>query len=131
MNLHKALLATLAIVALGVADASPVAADPRKGEILEIDCEVLGTLEVVVFGNGRSSPGLAVNSNQVGIPYALHIEGTFTPNVGEPESFVDEFSKPAPRNGRLDFCTFHQEGSDQFGSFELDGQVWISYTPTR
>jgi hypothetical protein len=131
MNLHKGLLAAFAMVALGVADASSVAADPRKGEILEIDCEVLGTLDVVVFGNGRSSPGLAVDSNQVGIPYALHIEWTFTPNVGEPESFVEEFSKPAPRNGRLDFCTFHQEGSDQFGSFELDGQVWISYTPTR
>ena len=131
MNLHKALLAGLGIIGLGVADASPVGADPKKGEIIEIDCEQLGTLEVVVFGNGPSSPGLAVDSNQVGIPYALHIEGTFTPVGGEPESFVEEFSKPAPRNGRLDFCTFHQEGSDEFGSFEVDGQVWISYTPTR
>jgi hypothetical protein len=85
----------------------------------------------VVFSNGPSSPGLVVGSNQVLIPYTLRVEGTFTPIGGEPEPFVDEFEKPAPRNGRLDHCTFHQEGTDQFGSFELDGQVGISYTPAR
>jgi hypothetical protein len=121
-------VATVGLVGLG---AAPASADPKKGEVLEITCDTLGTLEVVVFSNGPSSPGLAVGSNQVGIPYKLHVEGTFTPVGGEPEPFVDSFEKPAPRNGRLDHCTFHQEGSDQFGSFELDGEVWISYTPTR
>jgi hypothetical protein len=72
-----------------------------------------------------------VGSRQVGIPYALHVEGTFTPVGGEPEPFVDEFSKPAPQNGRLDHCTWHEEGSDEFGSFVVDGEVWISYTPAR
>jgi hypothetical protein len=127
-KIYRAVVAAFGIVALSGALAAPAVADP-KGEIIEIQCDALGTLEVVVFSNGAPSPGLVVNTNQVGIPYKLHIEGTFTPVGGEPESFVEEFAKPAPHNGRLDHCSFHQEGSDEFGSFEVDGEVWISYTP--
>jgi hypothetical protein len=120
-------LVSIAVVMLGVA---PASADPQKGDVLELSCDALGTVEVVVFSNGRS-PGLVLDSTQVGIPYKLHVEGTFTPFVGEPESFVDEFEKPAPRNGRLDHCTFHEEGSNEFGTLVLDGEVWISYTPSH
>jgi hypothetical protein len=123
--------AVVLAIALAALAASPASADPQKGDVIEISCDALGTLEIVVFSNGSASPGLVLGSNQVGIPYKLHVEGTFTPVEGEPESFVDEFEHPAPRNGRLDHCTFHQEGSDEFGSFELDGEVWISYTPTH
>lgn len=130
MRLYKAAFAALGIAGLSGVLAAPAGADP-KSDVLEIDCDALGTLEVVVFSNGPASPGLVVGSNQVVIPYKLHLEGTFTPVVGEPESFVEEFERPAPRNGRLDHCTFHDEGSDEFGSFELDGEVWISYTPSR
>ena len=121
-----AVVSAIALAALGVA---PASADPQKGDVLEIACDTLGNLEIVVFSNGTGSPGLVVDSTQVGIPYKLHIEGTFTPVGGETESFVDEWEHPAPRNGRLDHCTFHQEGSDEFGSFALDGEVWITYTP--
>jgi hypothetical protein len=131
MKVHRAVFVGLGIAALGVAQAAPVAADPKGGEVIELECDALGTLEVVVFSNGPASPGLVVSSNQVVIPYALHLEGTFTPIEGEPESFVEDFTRPAPRNGRTDHCTFHQEGSDEFGSFVLDGEVSISYTPTR
>jgi hypothetical protein len=131
MKIHRAVIAALGIAALSAGLAAPASADPKKGEVIEINCDNLGTLEVVVFSNGPASPGLVVDSNQVGIPYKLHVEGTFTPTDGEPESFVDEFEKPGPRNGRLDHCTFHQEGTDEFGSFELDGEVWISYTPVH
>jgi hypothetical protein len=48
----------------------PAGADP-KGEIIELDGDVLGTVEVVVFSNGAPSPGLVVGSNQVAIPYQL------------------------------------------------------------
>ena len=130
MRLYKAAFAALGIAGLSGVFAAPAGADP-KGDVLEIDCDALGTLEVVVFSNGPASPGLVVGNNQVVIPYKLHLEGTFTPVVGEPESFVEEFERPAPRNGRLDHCSFHEEGSDEFGSFELDGEVWISYTPSR
>ena len=63
-----------------------------------------------MFSSGSPSPGLVVDSNQIGIPYRLHVAGTFTPTGGEPESFVDEFEKPAPQNGRLDHCSFTRRG---------------------
>jgi hypothetical protein len=123
-----AVLLAIAIAALGV---SPASADPKKGDVLDLSCDVLGQVEIVVFSNGSGSPGLVLGSTQVGIPYALHIEGTFTPVEGEPESFVDEFEKPAPRNGRLDHCTFHQEETAEDGTVVIDGEVWISYTPAH
>jgi hypothetical protein len=117
----------VALAAIGVGSAS---ADPQKGELLAIECDTLGSLDVIIFSNGRSSPGLVVGSTRVGIPYKLELEGTFTPaGGGDPETFVDEWEHPAPRNGRLDHCTFHQEESDESGSFVVDGEVWISYTP--
>jgi hypothetical protein len=122
-----AALATLAVIGFGAA----ADAAPRKGDTLEIDCDTLGTLEVVVFSNGPASPGLVVGSHQVGIPYALDITGTFTPTVGDVQTFHDEFEHPAPRNGRLDHCTFHQVESDESGTLVLEGDVSISYTPTR
>jgi hypothetical protein len=124
-----ALVSVIALAAFGVGSAS---ADPQKGDLLALECDTLGSVDVIVFGNGRGSPGLVVDSTQVGIPYKLHLEGTFTPaGGGDPETFVDEWEHPAPRNGRLDHCTFHQEDSDESGSVVLDGEVWISYTPTR
>jgi hypothetical protein len=128
MKISRAMVAAFGIAALSVTLAAPAGADP-EGEVVELECDNLGAVQVVVFSNGAPSPGLVVDSNQVVIPYQLHIEGTFTPIGGEPESFVDDFEKPAPRNGRLDHCTFHQEGMDEFGAFELDGEVGVSYTP--
>jgi hypothetical protein len=131
MSVRKSVIAALGVAALSVIMAAPASADPKGGDIIELNCDALGTVEVVVFSNAPVSPGLVVGSTQVGIPYRLHVEGTFTPTEGEPESFVEDIEKPAPRNGRLDDCTFHQEGSDESGSFELEGEVSISYTPTR
>jgi hypothetical protein len=131
MKVHRTLVGALGITALGVGLAVPAGADPKSGEVIELSCDTLGAVEIVLFSNGEPSPGLVVDSNQVVIPNRFHIEGTVTPIDGEPESFVDDFERPAPRNGRLDHCTFHQEGTDEFGSFELDGEVWISYTPVR
>jgi hypothetical protein len=132
MKLRLALtvgISALAFAALGVA---PAGADPQKGELLALDCDTLGAIDVVIFSNGRGSPGLVIGITQVGIPYKLHLEGTFTPSGGgDPETFVEEWEHPAPRNGRLDHCTFQQEGSDESGTFEVHGEVWISYTPGR
>ena len=111
--------------------ATPAGADPRRGDILELDCDQLGVVHIVVFSNG-GSPGLVVGTNQVFVPYELQVIGTFTPADGsDPVPFTDGFVKRAPRNARTDRCTFHDEGSDEYGSFELDGVVRISYTPTR
>ena len=131
MKIRIAWTAVVLVIGLAAFGVAPASADPKKGDVLEISCDTLGALEIVVFSNGPSSPGLVVGSTQVGVPYKLHIEGTFTPVEGEPESFVDEFEKPAPRSGRLDHCTFHQEESDEAGTVVIDGEVWISYTPAH
>ena len=124
-----ALVSVIALAVIGVGSAS---ADPQKGDLLALECDTLGSVDVIVFSNGRGSPGLVVDSTQVGIPYKLILSGTFTPaGEGDPETFVDEWEHPAPRNGRLDHCTFHQEDSDESGSVVVDGEVWISYTPSH
>jgi hypothetical protein len=129
MTIPKTIAGALVAAGLSVSFASAAHADPPNGDVLEVVCDNLGTLDVVVFSNGPASPGLVVGSNLVGIPYKTHIEGTFTPAEGEPETFVDEFEHPAPRNGRLDHCTFHQEESFEDGSsVVVDGEVWISFT---
>jgi hypothetical protein len=131
----KTMVATFGAAAMVLGTAAVAGADPtnaKKGEILAIQCdEGLGSLTVALNGNGEFTPGHVTTSTQVGIPYALHIEGAFTPTGGEPEPFVDDSAKPAPRNGRLAVCTFHEEGQDDGGTFAFDGTVWISYTPAH
>ena len=129
--------ATLTLVTVGGIGmaAGPAAADPtnaKKGEILEIQCDGgLGTLTVALNGNAELTPGLVTTSNQVVIPYQRHIEGSFTPTGGDPVPIVQDVEKPAPNNGRLAACTFHESGSNESGSLVLDGTVWVSYTPSR
>jgi hypothetical protein len=136
MKSWKAFSVALGVAAMVLASAGAAGADPtnaKKGEVLTIECDSgLGSLTVAVNGNGEFTPGLVTTSTQVGIPYRFHIEGTFTPSDGgEPEHFVDDSAKAAPHNGRLAMCTFHQEGSDENGTFVFDGTVWISYTPAH
>jgi hypothetical protein len=130
----KALLALLGAATVACLVAAPAGADPtnaKNAQVVTAHCDPLGTLDVVSNGNGRWTPGLVTTNNQVGVPYEFHVTGTFTPTGGEPESFSDDLVKPAPHNGRLATCTFHQEGADEFGSFVVDGTVLISYTPAH
>jgi hypothetical protein len=120
-------IAAVGALGLSLDVTSPASADPR-GDPFEIQCGELGSLQIVVNGNGSRTPGHVVGSTQVGIPYALRVERTFTPVGGEPEPFLNEFARPAPRNQRLDHCTFHDQVSGEFGSLVVDGEVWISYT---
>jgi hypothetical protein len=114
----------------GAAGADPVNA--KKGELIPIVCDKLGSLTVAVNGNGDFTPGMVVTSTQVGIPYEVHTSGTFTPSDGGAvETFSDDVVKRGPRNGRLDQCTFHVEGSEESGTFVFDGTVKISYTPLK
>ena len=115
---------------VGLCIAPSATADP-KGEPLTIQCDELGALDVLVVGRGVLAPGLVVGSNQVVVPYAISLSGVFTPTAGDPEPFTDGFSRPAPQNGRLDHCTFHQEGALPDGTFVIDGDVWLTYTPGR
>jgi hypothetical protein len=130
----RAATLTLAIVGGIAMTAGQAAADPtnaKKGEILEVQCDGgLGTLTVALNGNTELTPGLVTTSNQVVVPYRLHIEGSFTPTGGDPEPIVVDVQKPGPHNGRLATCTFHEGGSNEFGSLVLDGTIWVSYTAT-
>ena len=132
MKSWKAMSVALCAAAMILGSAGAAGADPtnaKKGQILALECDSgLGSLTVALNGNGDFTPGLVTTSTQVGVPYRFHIEGSFTPTGGETESFVDERAKPAPRNGRLAVCTFHDEGQDESGRFVLDGTVWVSYT---
>ena len=124
MKSWKAMVAALGTAAMVLGTATVAAADPtnaKKGEILQISCDAgLGDLTVALNGNSRLA---------VGHPYAIHIVGSFTPTGGDPQPIAEDAQKNAPKNGRLAVCTFHEEGSDEFGSFVIDGTVWISYTP--
>lgn len=119
-------------ILLGFLASAPAGADPKKGDVLVLVCDTLGSVEIVVFSNGSASPGLVVAGNRVVVPYRLYVEGTFTPNDGgDPQTFIEEFNRPAPRNGRTDHCTFEFAFSDEFGSAVAHGEVSISYTPNR
>jgi len=119
------------VIAAGAGSAAADPTNAKKGEVIPIVCEHNGRLTVATNGNGEWTPGLVTTNHQVGIPYEFHIRGTFTPVGGSTETFSEDSVKRAPRNGRLDTCTFHQEGSDEYGSFVVDGIVKISYTPAH
>ena len=115
---------------VGSASADPV--NSKNAEIIELVCDSgLGTIEIVTHGNGQWTPGHLLSNNQMLIPYEFHFVGTFTPTVGLPETFSEHAVKKAPSNGRLATCTFHEEGTDEFGSFVFDGTVKVSYTKAR
>jgi hypothetical protein len=126
-----ALLALASSIGLSLGVAGPSNADP-KGGVVPLECDMLGSIAIVVAGTiAPSTPGLAVVSTQVGVPYAITLSGTFTPVGGEPEPFLDVYERRAPAHQRIDHCTFHQEGATGSGSFVIDGDLWISYTPTH
>ena len=126
-----ALLALMASTGLSLGVAAPANGDPKSG-VLPLECDELGSLEVAVAGNGTATtPGLVIGDTRVGFPYKIMLTGTFTPIGGEPEPFVDEYLRRAPAHERLDHCTFHQEGANEFGSFVIDGDLLISYTPSH
>ena len=126
-----ALLALATSIGLSLGAATRANADPKRG-LLQLACDQLGSLEITIPGNGvATAPGLVATSTQVAIPYSITLTGTFTPVDGRPEPILDVYERRAPAHDRLDHCTFHQEGSNEFGSFMLDGDVWVSYTPSH
>ncbi len=130
---HKRWLAPAAAAIL-VAGAGPAAADPSgpDAETVRVTCgNGLGTQEVILNGNGDFSPGHVTSSTQVGIPYEFHFTGTFTPTGGAPQPIDIQFGHPAPQNGRLATCTFHEEEPIPEGWLSLDVTVNLSLTPAH
>ena len=125
----------LVAAALGAASvglvASPAMADPsnaKKANILNLQCDALGAIQVVTApGNGTWTPGLVVGSNTVGIVYELHLSGTFTPNDGSPvQTFSEDNVKKGPSSGRTDTCTFSQTFTDENGTGTFGGTVRVA-----
>jgi hypothetical protein len=123
------LIAGAVLVLAALSAPSVVSADPAnslRAEVFTLDCDKLGEVEIAVNGNGDWTPGHVIGTNQILIPVAFDITGTFTPaGGGAPEVFHDQQSRKAPKNKQLQDCTFHDEGSDESGSFVIDGTVTL------
>ena len=116
--------ATLALAALTTSGliAGPAGADPtnaKKGQVFNVTCDDLGTVEIATNGSGDWTPVLLTATNQVLVPYRLHLE--FTPVGGETQT-LDLF-KPAPKNATLDVCMWGSDDSD--GSFRALAYVAV------
>jgi hypothetical protein len=104
--------------------AGPAGADPtnaKKGQVYDVACEHLGTVEIATNGSGDWTPVLLTATNQVLVPYRLHLE--FTPVGGETQSL--DLVKHAPKNATLDVCTFGSDDSQ--GSFR--GIAYVAVRP--
>ncbi|HUF99828.1 MAG TPA: hypothetical protein VMM60_17000 [Ilumatobacter sp.] len=109
----KGLLGASFTAAAVIGLAAPTAAAPPGGETLTLVCDELGTIDITTGpGQGNWTPGFVAGTTQRLIPYAFEFEF---------EGEVEQISKPAPRNGRLDRC--------EFGDGDFSGVVWLSYTP--
>lgn len=69
-----------------------------------------------------------VGDTRVGIPYSFSSTYTYTPTGGVPEAITYAYSKPGPAHDRKDRCTWYEEGSDEYGTYTVDGEVLITYT---
>ena len=115
-------------IGIGVALAGPAAADPPR-EPFTLQCDLLGEVSISVPAGGPYTPGLVVGDTRVGLPYSFSSTYTYTQTGGEPEAITYAYSKPGPAHDRKDRCTWHEEGSDEYGTYSVDGEVLITYTP--
>jgi hypothetical protein len=120
-----------AAIAVAPATAGAAPAKAKKSERLSLHCTKLGDVDVILNGNGTWSPGHVVGSTRVLKPYEIHVTGTFTPKNGSPQPIEENHVKAAPKSRKLDACTFHQEGTDNRGSFSVDGSVKVQYSGKR
>ena len=108
--------ATVALAALTTSGliAGPAGADPtnaKKGQVYNVTCRDLGTVEIATNGSGDWTPVHLTAGSQVLVPYRLHLE--FTPVGGATQTF--DLFKPVPKNATLDVCMW--ESDDSQGSF--------------
>ena len=131
MKARRAITTVVAVAGLALFVAAPVSADPKPDvkSTYEYVCDSLGTIQIVGTGEGAASPGLDLDSNRVILVYAWEVTLNATPYVGEPFTRVFRYSRGEPQNGRLDYCTYHYEVTNDIGHGVFDGWALISYTP--
>ncbi len=124
---------------LGLA-AAPANADPRKGELIPLDCDNGRSYTIAVNGNGEFTPGHDVNSTSMLVPVAF---GAFTGTVTDSQgNVVETFTEPGAAKGRSAkntkntvTCTFEfndtfEENGETF-TFSGSGSVTGFITPRR
>jgi hypothetical protein len=128
------LLATGGLV-LGIA-AAPATADPKKGELVPLDCDNGQTYSAYVNGNGEFTPAHDADSNSMLIPTSFgEFHGTVTDSQG---NVVDEFTEPGAAKGKsasgkkdLITCEFSFEGTEDGLTFKGGGTVTGFITPSK
>jgi hypothetical protein len=122
----KKLATVISAAALVVGVPTAAHADPKKADVITLHCENGQSYEIRVFSNGTWSPGLLTTGNGVVRPVAVSISGTFTPADGsDPETFSESAVKNVGAKTQTTDCTFAETGSDESGTFTLEGTVTI------
>ena len=122
----KKLATVLSVAALIVGVPAAAHADPKKADVITLNCDNGQSYEIAVFSNGTWSVGLLTNGNGVVRPVAVAITGTFTPADGSPpETFSESAVKNIGAKTQTTDCTFSESGSDEFGTFTLEGTATI------
>ncbi len=128
------LIAAGALV-LGAA-ATPASADPKKGEVIPLNCDNGTIYRVVVNGNGEFTPGHDLDSKANLIPLAF---GPFTGTVKDSDgNVVEEINEPGSSKGRSAKnakdavnCTFEFSGTEDGMTFEGSGSALVRITPAN
>ena len=124
--MFKKLATAVSVAALIVGVPAAAHADPKKADVITLNCENGQSYEIAVFSNGTWSPGLLTNGNGVVRPVAVSVTATFTPADGSPpETFTESEAKHVGAKTQTTDCTFSETGSDESGSFTLEGTVTI------
>ena len=112
--------------------AGPASADPPHDGTIVVQCGVLGsvTTQATTYGQWvhAAEPRLVSGSHQVLVAYKFHY--VFVPSDGSPVFDVSG-AKPAPRNGRLDVCTYDVDVPEMppYPAGHFTATYWVSYTP--
>ena len=121
---------------LAGATAIPASADPKKGEVIPLDCDNGKSYRVVVNGNGEFTPGHDLDSTAVLIPLAFgpftgtvtDSDGNVVETINEPGSSKGESAKRA-KNAVT--CSFEFSGTEDGLTFTGRGTVVVRITPAK
>lgn len=122
---------------LGMA-AAPATADPKKGEIIPVDCDNGHSYVFAVNGDGAFTPAHNTASTQTFVPVSF---GEFTFTVTDAQgNIVDQGSEPRIDKGKgnaakgkktLITCEFSFGGTEDGLTFAGSGTVTGFLTPNR
>ena len=116
------------------AAATPASADPKKGEVIPLNCDNGESYTVVVNGNGQFTPGHDVNSTSVLIPLSFGpFAGEVTDSQGNVVETIDEPGSSKGQSGKRAedavTCSFTFSSTEDGFTFTGGGTVTVRITP--